>query len=181
MARKKGPSAELTPKQKKFCEEYIVDLNGLQAVLRAGYNQTEQAAGVQAARLLKNTRVMARINELRQEQIERTKITADYVLNNLVEVVERCMQRAPVMVRRGRDFFQAQDDEGRDVWRFDAIGANTALKMLGQHFKMFTQKVEHTGKDDGPIDIIDNREARREAIKNLLDKMNVDRDGRKNT
>jgi len=40
---------ELTPKQKRFCEEYLIDLNATQAAIRAGYSN----------RLLKNSSILA--------------------------------------------------------------------------------------------------------------------------
>jgi len=142
----KGPSKTLTEKQEKFCLKYFETGNGLRSVLDAGYDQTDHAAGVTANRLLKNPLVQARLSQLRQKQEARTEISVDYVINNLKEVVERCMQRAPVMTRKGDQVVQLKDEEGRDVWRFDANGANGALQMLGKHLKMFTEKVEHSGK-----------------------------------
>ena len=47
--------AMLTPKQARFVEEYLIDLNGKQAAVRAGY--AAKAAEVQASRLLRNAKV----------------------------------------------------------------------------------------------------------------------------
>jgi phage terminase small subunit len=47
----------LTPKQRKFALEYLVDLNGTQAAIRAGYSA--KAAECQASRLLRNVKVAA--------------------------------------------------------------------------------------------------------------------------
>ena len=142
----KGPSKTLTEKQEKFCLKYFETGNGLRSVLDAGYDQTDHAAGVTANRLLKNPLVQARLGQLRQKQEARTEISVDYVINNLKEVVERCMQRAPVMVQKGQQMVQATDADGNHIWRFDANGANGALQMLGKHLKMFTEKHEHSGK-----------------------------------
>jgi hypothetical protein len=59
-----------------------------------------------------------------------------YVVSNLQEVVERCMQRAPVMTAHGE---QAVDEEVRHVWRFDAKGAIAALGAIGNHLGMFRE------------------------------------------
>lgn len=136
-----------------------MDLNGTRAILRAGYEMTEKAAATEASKLLRKPEIVARIQTLRDEQSQRTKISADYVLENLTEIVERCMQRAPVMVRRGRQVVQLKDEEGRDVWRFDSTGANAALGMLGKHFKLFTEKHEHSGPDGKPIEFNDHEAA----------------------
>jgi phage terminase small subunit len=135
---------ELTPKQETFCREYLKDLNQTQAAIRSGYS--EKTAQEQSSRLLSKVIVQRRVQELMNARAERTDISADYVLQGLQEVAERCMQRAPVKVRRGREFVQMTDDEGRNVWKFDSMGAVSALNLLGKHLKLFTDKVEHSGK-----------------------------------
>lgn len=75
---------KLTAKQEAFCREYIIDLNGTQAAIRAGYS--EKTAQQQAARLLLNVLVQKRISELKDKRNERTEINSDYVLKRLVEI-----------------------------------------------------------------------------------------------
>ena len=76
--------ANLTPKQQRFVEEYLIDLNATQAAIRAGYS--EKFAGTNADKLLKNTNVAQAIQAAKAEREERTKIDADYVLKRLVEI-----------------------------------------------------------------------------------------------
>lgn len=76
--------AELNAKQKMFCQEYIVDLNGTQAAIRAGYS--ERTANEQSSRLLANANVKAMISELKAARCEEVKIDANYVLKRLVEI-----------------------------------------------------------------------------------------------
>lgn len=124
----------LNPRQRRFVDEYLIDLNATQAAIRAGYSA--RAAEVQGSRLLSNAKVAAAVTDAQGKRAERTEITQDYVLGNTREVLERCMERAPVMIRDpldGRKFVQKQDDEGRDVWQFDARGALGALTLLGKH------------------------------------------------
>ena len=71
----------LTPKQERFVDEYLVDLNGKQAAIRAGYSPT--CAEVTASRLLRNAKVAAAVAEARQERAERTAITQDGVVQEL--------------------------------------------------------------------------------------------------
>jgi len=71
----------MTPKQERFCEEYLVDLNGTQAYIRAGYSV--KTAEKNAARLMGKEGIQARIAELRVEQQKRTQITADQVIEEL--------------------------------------------------------------------------------------------------
>jgi phage terminase small subunit len=72
---------KLTPKQTKFCEEYLIDFNGTQAAIRAGYSS--KTAHEQAAQLLAKLSIQALIQELRQSQQERTQVSADSVIEKL--------------------------------------------------------------------------------------------------
>ena len=63
---------------------------------------------------------------------EENIIDADYVLEGLKEVAEKCMQRIP------------SDGEGRP-YPFNAAGANKALELLGKHLGMFTEKGDAGG------------------------------------
>ena len=47
----------LTPKQERFVEEYLIDLNATQAAIRAGYSA--KTAEAQGSRLLSNVNVSA--------------------------------------------------------------------------------------------------------------------------
>lgn len=139
---------KLTDKQTAFVREYLVDLNATQAAIRAGYS--ERTASRIGPQLLGKTWVREAIEKAQAKRARRVEVTQDYVLSNLVEVVERTMQRAPVMDRKGE---QVTDEEGRAVWMFDAKGANRALELLGKHLGIFTDKVkaEVSGPDGGPV------------------------------
>jgi phage terminase small subunit len=76
--------AELPQKQQRFVEEYLIDLNATQAAMRAGYSpKNPNAAGVTGHDLLRNPKIEAAIAELRLEQTERCKVTADEVISEL--------------------------------------------------------------------------------------------------
>ncbi len=101
---------KLTEKQKKFCEEYLIDLNATQAALRAGYR--DAGAG---RKLTTKKNVLKYISELRSKQSERTGITADRVLSELEEVA-----------------FTETEISGREKIK--------ALELLGKHLGMFDEK-----------------------------------------
>jgi len=78
--------AKLTDKQKRFCEEYLIDLNATQAYLRAGYKVSENVAAVNAARLLQKPHVQEYIAERQKELQVKTAITQERVLQELAAV-----------------------------------------------------------------------------------------------
>jgi len=121
----------LTAKQEQFCLEYMVDLNATQAAIRSGYSKdTAQQIGSEN---LSKPLIAEKIAQLRAERSERVQIDADYVIENLAEIVERCMQRTEVKDHNG---------VGTGEYKFEHNGANRALELLGKHLKMFTEKKE---------------------------------------
>ena len=76
--------AKLTPKQARFCEEYLVDLNATQAAIRAGYS-VESAGSIGSENLTK-PEIRARIETAMAERSKRTGINADRVLLELGKV-----------------------------------------------------------------------------------------------
>jgi phage terminase small subunit len=74
----------LTLKQARFAEEYIVDLNGKRAAIRAGYSA--KTAEVQASRLLRHAQVRAALKAAVQARSKRTQITADSVVTELAKL-----------------------------------------------------------------------------------------------
>ena len=124
----------LTAKQKRFCEEYLVDLNAMQAAIRAGYSKN--TAHAKSAAWLENVGIRDSIQKLMDKRSKKTEVTAEYVINSLQEIANRCMQKVAVVDSKG-------SKTGK--YRFDQAGANKALELLGRHLKLFTDKVEHTG------------------------------------
>lgn len=143
-------SISLTPKQERFRQEYIKDLNATQAAIRAGYSQ--KTAREQAARMLSKVSIQEHVTELVQKVADKNELSAEWVLNNLKEVVERCMQKVPVIKTIDGERMQAINEEGRAIWKFDSAGANSALEKLGKYFKLFTDRVETEQK--GTIHLI---------------------------
>lgn len=74
----------LTPKQKRFCEEYTVDFNGTQAAIRAGYSK--KTANVISAENLAKPNIQNYIAELTKKQEEKTEITKDRLIQELAKL-----------------------------------------------------------------------------------------------
>ena len=73
----------MNPKQRRFCEEYVVDSNGTQAAIRAGY--AANSAVVTASRLLTKANVRERVDQLFAEQRERVEISIDSLTELLLD------------------------------------------------------------------------------------------------
>jgi phage terminase small subunit len=142
--------AKLTPKQLKFCEEYLVDLNGTQAAIRAGYSA--KTAQQQSADLLLKPVIQTKISELRQLQQERTQIEADKVVEKLWKIANFDI-RSVCTYREGAGFeykpLAEWDDSaiavmniyGADKYgnpRFRAESRLSALESLGKHLGMYS-------------------------------------------
>lgn len=84
MAGKAAKSvSKLTAKQEIFCKEYLIDLNGTQAAIRAGYS--EKTAEQQASRMLLNVKVQNRVSELKEIRNTQLDVDGTYVLKRLIE------------------------------------------------------------------------------------------------
>lgn len=71
----------MTPKQQRFVEEYLKDLNATQAAIRAGYSA--KTASSQGERLLRNVDVSAALSEAQAKRSTKTGIDAEWVLTRL--------------------------------------------------------------------------------------------------
>lgn len=143
--------AKLTPKQERFVEEYLIDLNATQAAIRAGYSpRTAKEIG---AENLTKPNIRARIDQAIAERSRRTGITQDRVLRELARIAfvnpadvinlnDAAVQAgasaddtaaiASVKVRR----FPTANGEGveREIRLADKL---RALELLGKHLGMF--------------------------------------------
>lgn len=74
----------LTPKQKRFVAEYLVDLNATAAAIRAGYSK--KTAEVIGYENLRKPQIKTAINQAMQDQQKRTEITQDMVISELAKL-----------------------------------------------------------------------------------------------
>lgn len=149
----------LTPKQKLFVEEYLIDLNATQAAIRAGYSPNN--ADKIGSELLGKTRVSEAIKIAMAERSRRTGINQDRILAELAKIAlvnparvvnfdeatiredalpEDLAAVASVKVKR----FPTKDGEGieREVKFHDK---NKALDLAGRHLGMFKDRLELSG------------------------------------
>lgn len=136
---------KLTPKQKAFIDEYLIDLNATQAAIRAGYSK--KTAYSQGQRTLKNVEVQNRI----AEQLEK-------IQNERIADVKEVMTYL-TSVMRGEHTEQALKligDGCQEITDID-VSAKERLKaaeLIGKRYGMFKDQMELTG--DLGIKIVDD-------------------------
>lgn len=143
--------SRITDKQKKFVDEYLIDLNATQAAIRAGYSP--RTAQEQSARLLSNVMVSEAIEKAQAAQSRRTGITADRVIRELARIAfvnapdvidpesatvhpsaERDDLAAIQSIKVKRSESETGSSEEHEVKLCDKL---RALELLGKHLGMF--------------------------------------------
>lgn len=149
----------LTEKQKKFIEEYLIDLNATQAAIRAGYSV--KTADQQASRMLTNVKVQQAIAEKMAERSRRTGINQDRVLTELAKIAfvnaDDVINAQDATTKEGasRDDLAAiqsikvkkngEDGVEREIKLADKL---KALEMLGRHLGMWNDKLQVSGMEE---------------------------------
>lgn len=156
---RKGRCRKMTERQKRFCEEYLIDLNATQAAIRAGYSP--KTAQEQGSKLLSKVIVRARIDNELAERSKRTGVTADRIVRELARIAFVSapdvinLDKATVVDGAADDDLAAiasvkvktsTSDSGdmveREIKLADKI---KALELLGRHNGMFTDNINLTG------------------------------------
>lgn len=165
----------LTPKQQRFVEEYLIDLNGKQAAIRTGYSP--KTAEVQASRLLSKANVAAAVQRGMEARSRRALVTADEVVLELKKLgfanmldyirvdnegeayidlssVDRD-KAAAIQEVTSEVYTDGRGDNARDVKRtkFKLTDKRAALVDLGRHLGLFKDKMEHSGEMQTNIEV----------------------------
>ena len=146
----------MTKKQKRFTEEYLVDLNATQAAIRAGYSP-DTAKSIGSENLTKPD-IQARIAKAMAERSRRTGVNADRVVMELAKIAfvnasdvidaETATLKpdaapedtAAIQSVKVKTF--GEDGLEREIKMADKL---KALELLGKHLGMFKDKVELSG------------------------------------
>jgi phage terminase small subunit len=158
----------LTARQARFVQEYLVDLNASAAARRAGYS--EKTAYSVGQRLLKNAEVAAAVGLARSERERRTEITSDRVLRELARVAffdPRKLfgadgQPLPIAeldddaaaVVAGLEVSVTHNDDGSvtRVAKIKLADKLSALEKLGRHLGLFDKGTPGTAEN--PIAVL---------------------------
>jgi len=110
---------KLTAKMEKFCRAYIANEGNASAAARAaGYNN-------HSGKLVKNPKVVYRIQQLRDEASQRFDLTIDNVTNKLLQVYDGALRTEQY------------------------AAANRSAELLGKHLGMFVDRTQHTHTIEG--------------------------------
>lgn len=143
----------LTPKQELFVKGLVEGKTQRQAYYAAypsSRKWKEAVVDTKASALFREGaggQVKSRFEELTvrvAKHIEKKcLVDAEYVINGLKEVADRCKQAVPLMKKQGKDMVPVLDANGDPVYAVvDSMGANKSLELMGKSLKMFTDKVE---------------------------------------
>ena len=123
----------MTPKQEKFCVEYIIDLNATQAALRAGYSKrTAYSIGNE---ILKKPEIKTRINELRSKEFKKSIMTAEEVEARLSKAARGELQEEVVVTENIGDFMSKAKIIKKQISAKDQV---KALELMGKRNNLFS-------------------------------------------
>jgi len=122
----KGKGSKLSPKMNRFIEEYLIDLNPAEAIERAGYKS--RYPHQLAKELLAHPLIKVKLEEALSERKSRMNLSADYVLAELMAIVEATKSDNPNSALRG-------------------------LELLGKHLGLYRDRQEISGPDGGAIEM----------------------------
>ena len=108
----------MTPKQARFVDEYLLDMNATQAAIRAGYSKkTAYEIGYEN---MKKPEIAIAVAERKLERAERTQTSTDWVIQSLVKAYETAKEKGNL---------------GQAI---------RALELIGKHHGAFLDRVEQT-------------------------------------
>lgn len=158
---------QLTKKQKRFVEEYLIDLNATQAAIRAGYSpDTAYSIGQEN---LKKPEIKIHIDKAMAERSRRTGVNQDRVILELARIA--FLKLTDVVDSEGRIKDGASEDDlsciesikykhsdsetGSSIEReVKAASKIRALELLGKHLGMYQNNLNVTLETSEKLDDI---------------------------
>ena len=148
---------QLSYKQERFCQEYIKDLNGTQAALRAGHSA--KGASIASVRHLKVPVVQQYIAHLQQQYAKKIEITTEAILQEFAKIGLANIQNYITNGNHTKDLTEIPPEHAACVASIkvtEVISSNntrittemklhdkiSALEKLGRHLGLFSEKSE---------------------------------------
>lgn len=177
----------LPPRQMRFVEEYVKDLNGGAAAIRAGYSS--HTASSIASEYLARPEIAQWVERAKAIRLSRTHYEADTVLQEMATLAHSDVshyaldENDQVILAPGApsDAMKAIKKIKRKIKRFDSRNGNPGwtevdveielwdkpgpLKLMGRHVGIFPDRVEVTGKDGAPLSSLTDQELAERAAK----------------
>lgn len=164
----------MTDAQKRFCDEYLIDLNATRAYKVAYPNcKKDETASAAGSRMLGNVKVQEYIQEQQKEREERTKITQDMIVNELAKIafldisnlynengglkniqdIDENTRKAISSLETFEEFEGYGEDREKvgDTKKVKLIDKTKALELLGKHLGMFKDKLDIS--QDKPFEV----------------------------
>lgn len=151
----------LTDKQRRFVEEYLIDFNGKQAVLRAGYNS--QHPDRLAHQLLKNVAVKFVIDAITESRAKDYTVKPEYVLGKIQRTIEKAesdnnhnavLRGCELLARHLGMFIERQEISGPNG---EAIKYERVQEAANAFTSAIASLIERGGEGDAPL-IVERRD-----------------------
>lgn len=167
----------ITEKQKLFADEYLIDLNATRAY-RVAYKsiKTDEAAAVNASRLLRNANVAAYIQQQMDARQIRTEVTQDMVIEELAAIAfakvtdYANIRHGQLVLKDTQELTDTQIKalagikDGKFGVEVKLNDKEKALELLGRHLGMFKDRVELSGTINNPY-----KDLTTDELKKLID------------
>lgn len=139
----------MTPRQEKFCVEYLIDLNATQAAIRAGYSK--RTADRIANQNLRKLEIQSRIKKMRDEYYDKAIMSAKEVEYLLSKAGRGELKEEVVVVEGVGDGFSESKIIKKRLSAKDRI---KALELMGKRHHLFEDQNSKTGEEE--VQIIDD-------------------------
>ena len=132
---------QLSEKQRRLVREWLVDMNGTRAAVRAGYS--EKSAANTASRLMKDPDVQAYRNELLKAKFDELGITRHSLAVEVYEMMQKCKGGTPHMVWNS----DTKTYEPDGTWEQNEKGLYKGAELLSRLLDKMDGAAEEEGAD----------------------------------
>lgn len=175
----------MTDAQKRFCDEYLIDLNATRAY-KVAYKscKSDLTARTNGSKLLTNTNIQEYISEKQKEIEKRTEVTQDMVIKELAKIAFLDIRKlytengqlknvadidddtagAISSLETLEEYDRYGDDREKigDTQKVKLLDKTKALELLGRHLGIFNDKLDLNVKE---------KEKKKNAISDILNQM----------
>lgn len=175
----------MTDAQKRFCDEYLIDLNATRAYKVAYPNcKKDETASAAGSRMLGNVKVQEYISKKQKEIEKRTEVTQDMVIKELAKIAFLDIRKLYTENGQLKNVTDIDDDTAGaissletleeydgygddrekigDTQKVKLLDKTKALELLGRHLGIFNDKLDVNVKE---------KQEKKNAISDILNQM----------